>query len=557
MQEVFNDVKTGLDQSREIITKIEKYANGVEKITMIIGEVEKVITKVEGVVTKVEEVFSTVEKTAQTVGGIIETLDKLDKTMKEIGNTPADEHPSNKTTAGLPDTQELPSDTSPPYDSSTSEDVDDEGYELIYLAKYQVKAFIIMLEDEKIELDASNILSIEYLNDYEYNLMALLKVSLSMDIRQKLWILKHKKDIRVKFEMDKIGMDPESEEYNTASMNAWNHDFVAYFNDEDDATDVETREQRLTLNEGEEFNTQDIETDSYFESQNLMDLYLFNPELLKASRTSFNKIYTKTTLQNMVGEMLTSTGHSGVLMSKFENDEVYKELLIPANPVYKGLIYLDQYYGFYEKGALIYYDIDNLFIINSSGKVTAKREGEWTEVSFRVRALNEGSPGGGMLYVEGEEIIYPLITEMDINPQKFSIGKNVELGGEAKIVVTDSVTIDVHEADQSYIDQRNENITYIKEQNKYTGTVIKARMEENECVLYINGNNLDISSFRPNKTFRVIFDETSKQDRYGKNEYRLAYAYHFFKAESGEYMTASHNIILKKTDGPEVENNEE
>lgn len=420
-----------------------------------------------------------------------------------------------------------------------------------YLCKYQVKSFVLMKEEDKIELDHSNVLSIEYLNDYEFNVMAMLKVVVRVDIRKKLWILKNKKDALVKFELNKIGMDSEVESETTSQEECWNHEFAILLNDEDEATDVEAMEQRLTLNEGE-FQTNNIQTENYYESQNVVDLYLFHPQLLKASRYSFNRVYTESTLQNIVGEMLTTSKHKNVLMSKFENDEVYKELLVPVNPIYKCLIYLDQYYGFYEKGAIIYYDIDTLYILNSNGKVTVHREDEWTETSILVLSMGSTQPGNGMSRVIGENIYYPIVSEMEVNPQKFSIGKNVELGSEAKIVVSDNVNIDIHEADQSFINERNEKVVFVKEENKYTGNVLKARMEENDCIMYISGENMDINAFRPNKTFHMIFDDTLKHEKYGKNDYRLAYAYHFIKLESSNFMSAAHRIILKKTDGPEL-----
>ena len=107
-----------------------------------------------------------------------------------------------------------------------------------YLCKYQVKHLVIMNGADKIEMDHSNILSIEYMNDYDFNIMALLKVTLRIDIRKKMWILKNKKDILVKFELDKIGMDVDTEKYNTASGKVWNLEFSVYFNDEDEAIDV-------------------------------------------------------------------------------------------------------------------------------------------------------------------------------------------------------------------------------------------------------------------------------------------------------------------------------
>ena len=244
-----------------------------------------------------------------------------------------------------------------------------------------------MKGDERIEMDHSNILSIEYMNDYEFNIMALLKVSLRVDVRRKLWMLKNKKDILIKFELNKIGRDIEGEKYNTAPEKVWNLEFSVFFNDEDESADISAMESRINLNEGGEFKSGDTQGENYFESQNTLDVYLVLPELLKASRYSFNKVYTKTTLQNMVGHMLTESGHKHVLMSKFENNEVYKELLLPVNPLYKNLIYLDQYYGMYKKGALIYYDVDVLYILNANGKLTAKRPDEWTETTFLVSKI--------------------------------------------------------------------------------------------------------------------------------------------------------------------------
>lgn len=415
-----------------------------------------------------------------------------------------------------------------------------------YLCKYQVNHFIIMNGDDKIEMDHSNILSIEYMNDYEFNIMALLKVTLRVDIRKKLWILKNKQYILVKFELNKIGRDTDNDNYTTAAEQAWDQEFGVYFNDEDEAIDVGAMETRINLNEGKDFQSNNTEGENYFESQNTLEMYLVLPELLKASRHSFNKIYTKSTLQNIIGHMLTQSGHKHVLMSKIENDEIYEELLLPVNPAYKDLIYLDQYYGLYKNGAIIYYDLDCLYILNANGKLTVSRPDEWTETTVLVTKISDSTPGNGMIRREGEKVFYPTISDGDINPQNFAVGKNAGLGSSAKIVVTDTTDVEVHDADQSITNQRNENVTFIKDKNKFTGDVVKARMEENECVLYLSGNNLDINAFTPNKIFKVAFDETSKQKAYGDFTYRLTYSYHFLKLESEGYMSSSHRAILKR-----------
>ena len=179
-----------------------------------------------------------------------------------------------------------------------------------------------------------------------------------------------------------------------------------------------------------------------------------------------------------------------------------------------------------------------------------KIPGTMTELEAMSAIGNAIGINNGMVRVDGEEIFYPTISEMDINPQKFSISKNAALGSEAKIVITDGVSIDLYEADQSYIDERNETIIRTRSNNKYIGNIMKTRMEENDAILYISGDNLDINAFTPNKEFKVLFDDPVKHEKYSKNKYRLSYAYHYIKLESTEYMTSSHRIILKKTDAP-------
>ena len=429
-------------------------------------------------------------------------------------------------------------------------DLIDEKKDKVFLCRYKVKNLIFSKGGDKIEMDAFNILSIEKLDDYDFNIRSILKVSLRMDIRRKLWILKNKREITCKFELEKIGHDRDLEDATVGPEKAWNLQFKIYLNDEDEAVDTKNIFDSLEKNEAEYFKEEELENEDYFESQNTMDVYLFNAKLLKASQKIYNEVITSGTMQNIVARMLTKTGHSNILMSKIENTKTYKELLIPAYPAYKALVYLDQYYGLYKFGAMIYYDLNKMYIINPNGKVTAKEEEEWTDTIFLITTMNKSIPDNGMVRKPGEKKFYINITEEDISPQKPSITRNEELGSEARIVISDGTSISVADANQTIMSQRNEFIRYVRsDENAFTGSSMKARMEENECIVYISGNNFDISAFALNKTYKLIFEEPNKQKRYGKYKYRLAYAYHYLKAQAEGYMISSHRIVLKKCSG--------
>lgn len=416
-----------------------------------------------------------------------------------------------------------------------------------YSCKYRINNFVMMLGSETLQLDFTNILSLEYINDYEFNIRALLKVSLRVDVRRKIWILNNKRNITVKIELSKIGMDLDSEAYNTSEQKVFNSTFSIYLNDDEESSDTAALESRIDKNEGTTYASSDISTENYFETQNTIDLYLFDQKFLNASTKYFNGVFVKDIMQNMVGRILTATGHSRVLMSKMENDEVYEELLVPALPGYKALMYLDEYYGFYKTGAMIYYDIDRTYILNTNGYVTAAEDGEWTTTCIYVSNLDDAQPGNGMMRFTGQNTYYISLNEGCINPQNAAAASNVTNGSTIKYVTTDDTSIDVTTANQSYVDTQNETVSYTrKSDNKFITEIAKARAEENECIMYISGQNLDINAFTPNKEFQMIFDETSKQEKYGKQMYRLAYAYHCLSIRSGEYMDSGHQIVLKR-----------
>lgn len=420
------------------------------------------------------------------------------------------------------------------------------AYQKAIIYKYKVASLVLMVGKEKLILDSSNILLVSYTANYEVNIRAILRVRLRVDIRKKIWILKNKENLRATFDLSKIGMDIEMESTNTMDEPVWNCEFGVYLSDDDSNVDISLMENALIKNEDDENAPNVIDDENLFDAQNVLDIYLFNQDLINASNKLINEVYTNTTLQRGVARILTATNHKKVLMSPVENNNVYNELIIPAMPAWKALMYIDQYYGLYKTGATIFYDIDTLYIINTNGKLTAKRDGEWTQTTFLITPLEKSTPGNGMIHKEGEKTNYVSITELDVNPQKTSDLSNAEIGSEVKIVTSDDTQIDSVSGSYNSINTANQFVVYKrKDDNPFTGSIIKARMTENECILYINANNLDITAFSPNKTYQVIFEEPTKQKKYGNFKYRIASANHVIKIES-ELMISTHQIILKK-----------
>ena len=417
---------------------------------------------------------------------------------------------------------------------------------IVYQCKYQVPGLMFATEDEKLVFDSSNIVRVEKHDDYDFNIRTILKVSLRIDMRKKLWIIKNKRDIVCTFEFDKIAMNTETEEFLSTPQKIWYDEFNIFLTDDDESIDITAMEQSLQLNGDQELPIEAGDED-YLESENILNVFLFQKSFMNASNKTVNAVFTRDNIQNMVAQLLTETGHKRVLISPMENTKIYEELLVPAFPCYKALMFLDQYFGFYKTGGMIYYDVDTLYILNTNGKCRAKQQDEWPETMFIVTESPRSLPGNAMVIRPNEKVFYCNIAEASLNVQNYANTMNEKYGSTAKIVVTDDTAINTAEAEQDYIDQRNTTYAYItKEDNQFTADIMKARMEENQANVMINANNLDIQAFTPNKTFKLTFDDTTKQEKYGKYVYRLSYAYHIMVMESGYFYSSKHRIVLKR-----------
>lgn len=416
----------------------------------------------------------------------------------------------------------------------------------IYSCKYLISSLIFMMGDQSVILDTSNILSIEKLDDFDFNLRTIIKVVIRVDIRKKMWIIKNKQNVIVKFALDCVGQNPDADTMVTNPHSMWNNTFVMYINDDDPSIDTDALSDSIGSTDGE-FQETNLDTENFYEGENSLEVYLFNQDLIDSSKKLVNVVYTSGLIQQMIGHILSETKHRRVLMSPIENSNVYEELLVPSLESYKALTYLDQYYGLYRAGSLIYYGVDKLYILNLNSKVTAKENNEWFETTFLISSNSEATPGNGMVRKPNENVNYVSIPESNINPQKPSVAKNAEYGSEARIIVTDDTAIDIVDADQDILGQRNTYTKYVrKDDNVFIASMMKARMEENEAILYINGDGFDMSVFSPNKRYNVVFSDAAKQEKYGKFKYRISYAYHYLKPEAAEYMVSTHQIVLKK-----------
>lgn len=418
----------------------------------------------------------------------------------------------------------------------------DGSTDTIYLCMYRIGTLVFSVGDKKIQMDGSNVLAIEKADNFEHNLRSILRVQLRVDLRQKIWILSNKKDITCKFELIKFGMDTDVESEILGEQSVWNEEFSVFLNDDDAAIDVESMEQSLDTNEGE-FSSNDIESQDYFLSQEPFDVYLYNTSLLNSSTTNINEVLSSSSINSAVGYVLTQSKHKNVVLSPIENDKKWDDIILPINSAYKQLVYLDQYYGLYKTGASIYYDVDALYIVNTNGTPEAVRKNEYPETNIIITQRTNSTPGNGMVRKQEQTCYYINVPEENVSASKPSDALDATNGESVQVITMDDVNVS---------NVRNDKNAYTAYDystgNPYGGEIIQARKNENKSVIYITGDNLDMNAFTINKEFHLIYEDTGKEERYGKGIYRLAFAHHYLVMQTNTYLKSSHQVVLKRCD---------
>ena len=427
-----------------------------------------------------------------------------------------------------------------------------------FICKYSIVNLTFTNKDnkeEQIKFDFPSIMSIEYVLNIENNLTSMIKISFKLDLNKKNWIIRNRRNLEVIFNLGMHKINQNNDESESSGELIFEGKYIPIFTESTTATDSTVSADAVDSEISDK--TEELNEEVYSAGEEVMDVYLFKEKILKCSRVSCNYVFKKDTLQNIVGALLTRTGHEKVLMNKFQNEEEYIEMLIPENPLYRCLMYLDQYYGFYKAGAIIFYDNDQLYILDSSFKEPVGVEDEELNVTLLVDTQTNTSPIRGIVEKMDDDEHYIHISESEINATKASWINESDSGSKIYMNTVNPESDKENEEKNVLLESEIEHIGTkrmkryhnIDHENKYAKESFDARLNENESVLYVNAQNVNLNFLKPNKLFKVIFDNPRKKIVHAQCKYRLAMAHSFLSIEDNSYFTSSHRFILKKCGG--------
>ena len=395
--------------------------------------------------------------------------------------------------------------------------------------KYMVESFVILLPDDPnpITIEPKHITDIAIERDYDDDYYPIIRLSTILTPSVYYNILKNKLGVRFKLRLQKYIYDTNKQfQFKT---DVFNRIFSIYLNEDTPFMDESTYIQSKSV-EKSETTPKDLNNEFTF--------YLFNEMDLINTRRIINKVFSNCNMTDVLAYSLGSNHFIEVLMTPLDNKTVYEEIIFPPLPFIGSLLALEQAYGFYNNGALIFFDVECTYFIDKNVKCTAFRIAEYTQTVFTIRDSTNSdvfSPGSYIDDVNKKFMISVMPNNIQMHSESVTTdqteGNNLLIINPETGTVTDLRTNSIERRDGTYKVMVNKN------NNTFCNSMAKIKRSENSKIITVNIGDFDTDMITPNKEFLFVFENQKINAEYGGN-YRISKNIVIFNKQGEEFIVS-------------------
>lgn len=368
----------------------------------------------------------------------------------------------------------------------------------------------------------------------------ILKVNVSLDLYRKI---NSDPDAKYKFNMNKMII-----KNNVGQVNEYDGNIKSCINtifknvNTDNNTPNLASELFEVKYDTDKDKRQDVEKDTIE-----TELILFEYNSLDKYRTNTNKIYTDTNMFNILLKLMSDAGHDKCLISYPDNIGKLYNIIIPNNLTLLGALeHLQNIYGIYSTGFILFKDYDRSYLINKDTKCSAYQQNEYNRIYIKFNSqLSEDAVGYGFTK-DVLNMNYSIISSE--TPSVTNSNDNIKHLAYNKLIAINTETGDKIEKVIDKDDDRN-NLKIIdnKYNNKYAINSLMYNLELNKNTVSVKLKEIDIDLIKPNKEFYLNFNINNKHARSLQGLYKLFQSIEIFERETDDRFKNSTKIILKKT----------
>lgn len=392
--------------------------------------------------------------------------------------------------------------------------------------RYQISLFILFSDDSVINVDPIKVTSIEIEDSYENAKLPVFKMSVLVEASDFFRIVKDKDNVKFQIRIQKYGINLKTRK-KTLVKDIINGMYGLYIDENPEDLEIELRKRKNDNKNKNEKTT------------NVMELYLFNKEVINGLLQPYNVIVKNTSLSSLVTHMLYQAGCRKVLMSPFDNINEYDKILLPPQSIYENIKWLDNYYGFYQTGSLLYFGLDKTYLLKYGPECTAWLPNEKTNTSILIsQNSKESDSSSGMIQRINDEQDYINGGSSSIQIINNILGINLTIGSEVSLINSSQNKI-------KNITNKNDNNSkgahsYISDKgtNMYLDTTYKQQLKSQEIIINMSIVEYDFSALNPNKKINIIFEDQALANKYN-GIYKVSSAIHKFLRDGDDFTLAS------------------
>lgn len=401
------------------------------------------------------------------------------------------------------------------------------------LIKYKVDNFDVMFENGDIEkLNGDMVTHLYIEKDYDELYFPIVNISIMM--RDELYHRIKQENNTVKFRL-RVVKNIYDQDMKFLKYELYCNEIFTCFKDKENVIEDNLNVDKKKETEGDSAVTL---------GNNTRDFYLFTDEVTMCKKF-FNLSVESATMSDLAIYILGETGVKQLLMSKLNNNESLSNFTIPSGNAIDAINYLNNLKAFYEKGMLLFFDIDTTYLIDKNYKCTAWRKNEVriTHIHIANQQSNDSQLNGYFINKDRKQTHVFANTDR-VQIRNTNITNNQIAGNKIKVIDAKAGSAQQVSANTTSVNSNNEQLLMVKNGNKYTTTEIKTKLEENECICGITLIGVDTEVVSPNKEILITYEDSKLQKQYGGN-YRVSRSTATLTKDASE-LVGELQVVLKK-----------
>ena len=269
---------------------------------------------------------------------------------------------------------------------------------------------------------------------------------------------------------------------------------------------------------------------------NPREFYIFLDNVIDCKK-KLNLSVEKSDLTDLIVYLFNKRNIDKLLLSILDNQMTVENLIVPNGNLIENLIFLDQTLGFYKKGMLLFFDIDNAYLIDRNARCTSWRPNEVRITHIHVvNSANADSQLNGQ-YTDKDRKQTHLFSH---NSRMEMINSNIindqMNGNEITLVNAKNNSVDSITSQTTQIGNPNSKFVNSKYyMNGYVNNIIKTRLKESEIICQMSFLGIDIDTFTPNKEIIISYDDPELHAKYS-GYYRVIQLVSALKKDSQELV---------------------